>query len=344
MKPFSPSTASFEETFKTAYSHGLEEIYTLENVDISSIKTIQVEVKTPKKAVQEASYTQEPAFDFGEGFQESLEPFYLDEPIHVLNLPKVMERNLIDRGHYHLRDLIREGNCEREVREYLKGRLQEGTRMIHFASLIRCVIGAQERKRAKVSLDPFSLGEIVELTPIESLEIKRLSPDRLEEWRTEFRGRIAAKRKFVLSKVAEICTVLIKPWMRGRLGLAFKADLIDRLQRVSLEPELTEGALNWLSVCFFENAFPLTLIPLEEELYAVDSQTRERFMQVVERALTYFYKPHVRYTLDELSLWIKREFAAEWIGFPDGFVEKALRLSSRFIVRKGESGLMIRLF
>jgi len=281
-----------------------------------------------------------------------LEPFYLDEPIHVLNFPKHLERSLIDHGFCLLRDLVHKdfksslsrsaAEIESQLQVYLK---DKGSTRIDFASLIKCVAGAQDKKRAKAALDPYSLGDLITLTPLENLEMKRLSQEKKGELSLEFYQRIAGKKNFVRAKIREISAVLLKPWMRSRFGFATKMELMDRIMRVSEDPEMAEPVLAFISSLYFERAFPFgeDLVAVEEELYAVDGMVKERFFQVSDKASTYFYKPYLRYSLAELTLWLKREFAMEWTGFQEGFIEKALRLSSRFRVRKGDEGvLMVR--
>lgn len=66
-----PSTESFEKTYETAYSHGLEAIYSLETVDVASIKTFSFVSKPEQKKV----FTLEDpdpqlSLDFGSAFRD----------------------------------------------------------------------------------------------------------------------------------------------------------------------------------------------------------------------------------------------------------------------------------
>ncbi len=350
LKNFSPSTSSYEETFKTAYSHGLEEIYSLENIDITSIKPISVEPpkeQKPKPKRKAATQVSQLTFDFGGEFRETLPPFYLDEPIQMLALSKPLERNLMDQGKNAIGDLLKgeyktyaqghKDEINQRLENYLKGK--EESRLADFHSLIKCLAGAQDRKRAKLSLDPYHLGGIFELTPLENMEIKRLSEERKKEWADDFFAKMAVKIPFARSKMSDIFDCFIKPWMRGRLGLATRMELLERLQRISENPESAEPTLKFLSSLNI-NCFEELLQQVDDDLYCVDRITQERFSQVVAKATTYFYKPHLRYALPELTLWLKREFALQWQGYDERFIEKSLRLSSQFRVRKGEEGVL----
>ena len=81
------------QTLKSAYTHGLENIYALEFVDPNSIRPFQIE----KKAVQTISkqkrlrkYKESPQLelDLGLGFRRWMTPFFLDEPVDNLQLTK----------------------------------------------------------------------------------------------------------------------------------------------------------------------------------------------------------------------------------------------------------------
>lgn len=89
-----PDLQSFEGTYKTAYSHGLEAIYALENVDLKSIRRISdaqesepLQPKSPPRPLQPLE-APEPQLelDLGDGYRSWIESFVLQEPIHVLGV------------------------------------------------------------------------------------------------------------------------------------------------------------------------------------------------------------------------------------------------------------------
>jgi hypothetical protein len=343
LKTFSPSTESFEKTFKTAYSHGLEEIYSLENVDIKSIKPIRVE--TPKqKDRQKRALPVGPAqlvFDF---CREALPPFYLEEPIQVLTLSKPLEKILIDQGKTHLRDLINgdflligqgyKDEISQRLTEYLKG--TSSSVFVDFYSLIRCLTGTLDRRKVKAALEPYLL-EVYHLSPLENMELKRLSQERKKEWIAEIHTKLESS--YAKAKLREIFDVYFKPWIRRR-GLAKRYELFERMERISEYPEASEGVINFFSTFFGKPLFDALLCQVDEDVYAADRATEKLFSKVIARASTYFYKPNIRYPLPELISQLQREFALEWDNVPALFIEKCLRLASSFSVRKGENGLL----
>lgn len=348
LKNFSPSTASYEETFKTAYSHGLEEIYSLENVDISSIKPISIEPKKEQKAKPKRAkppHSSDLLLDLGGEFRKTLPPFYLDEPIQLLALSKPVERTLLDQGKLTLGDL-KEYQAGQGLKEEIERRLESYLKdqepgFVDFFSFIRCLTGTQDRRRVKVALEPYQLEEVVSLSPLENMEIKRLSEERKRDWMGEFYGKLEEKVPYARSKMSDVFDVFIRPWMRNRFGLATRLELMERLQRISENPEAADGILKFISaIAFNGSAFDALLLKVDEDLYCVDQPTRERFSQIVAKASTYFYKPHIRYPLPELTLLLKQEFAVQWQGYEGPFIEKSLRLSSQFRVRKGAEGVL----
>ena len=48
------STKSFEEVYKTSYSHGLESIYRIENIDLKTVRKLGVKEEKPSKEPSKA--------------------------------------------------------------------------------------------------------------------------------------------------------------------------------------------------------------------------------------------------------------------------------------------------
>lgn len=356
---FSPSTASFEDTYKTAYSHGLEEIYALENVDISSIKPIKFEEKKEKKIKRKATLANNESqlyFEFGGEFRLTIESFTLSEPIHVLNLSKPLEKNLIEQGLLSLRALIEkdlselifikgfgQGHIDEiglKLANYVQGRELYKKDTIDFASLIKCLAASIDRKLVKEGLKDFDLDELIELSPVEGMEIRRLTLEKRNDLKKKFLSELKLKTEMLEKMMGDIIDVFIKPWLRNRHGLATRAELYERLQRMSDDPEVSTHTLKLIQTLDTNFLVP-HIFQIEEELYCVDEMSCKGFFKVIDKAQTYFYKPYLSYDLSELILWIEREFARDWEGYSEGFIEKALRLSPRFRVRKGEEGVLV---
>lgn len=365
----STTAKSFEDIYKMAYSHGLETIYALENVDVKSIRRLQ---DAPSFAPEEVSSTRllpakapQRFFDFGPGFRDWVEPFYAFEPIQVLGLSKQAEKCLIEHGKPLLGDLLKcdlrslvflkgmgQGHIDEiktKLRLYLDGREVHQAHSIDFISWLRCVtVCVNARKKVFLCLDAYDLGHLLPLTPAEAMELRRLSDDLKEEWIQEGFAELAqtAKSAFVRDRIDQLATVFVKPWVRGRLGLATLDEIRERLERVSLAPEAARKALPFFSDVYYDALFPFkdNLFEVESDIYAADEWTARAYGVVVEQARTYFYKQGIHYPFLQLVQLLKREFARSWTGFAEGFIEKALRLSGEFSVHKGRGGsLEVRL-
>jgi len=108
------------------------------------------------------------------------------------------------------------------------------------------------------------------------------------------------------------------PWIEVRGGIATRVEIKERLERTQCPSQ----------------QFSETLIALEEDLFASDSKSAERYRAIISRAKTYFYHPHSRYPLRQLISWLEREFAKEWEHFPASFIEKCLFSSQEFTLFK----------
>ncbi len=356
---------SFEQTYQIAYSHGLENIYALENVDPKKIRRIQESaiscdvpsVKTENDFIVEDQLE----LDLGDAFREWIEPFILDEPIHVLGLSRHAEKCLTDHGKNVLRDLassnlqefvffkgMGQGHIDeirQKLKEYLENYPINHCRVIDFASWIRTLVASLERKKTRVSLDFYGLADLISLSPAESVEVRRLTLDKKQEWLQEMREYFMQSKKgdSVKINMQKIVDVFVKPWLRMRQGFATKEELTERFLRISYNPALTEQALHFLSVFYFDEGYPLKgyLLQTDQDLFFADQHHVESFHAVISKACSYFYKPKIFYPFAELIRLLQREFACAWIDLDQNFIEKTLKLSSLFQVYKGKQGSLI---
>ena len=362
----SQSYASFEDVYKTAYSHGLEAIYALENVDLKTVRRISEEAQKPAAPIIHTPFLAEEQsdqleFDFGEEYQKGIDSFVLDEPIQVLGLSRHAEKCLCEHGKTLLRHLhganlkgfvflkgMGQGHID-EIQKKLALYVSEHTlyhcHFVDFDSWLRTLTAALNQKKMHVLLEKFQLSESLTLSPAESVEVRRLTLEKRREWIQEIMPELKSQKQ-VLQGISKIANVFIKPWMRRRLGIATKQELEERLQNCGREPSKVPLILEFLSAIYFEGEFLFKnyFIMSDESLFFVDRSTQSLYSLIVDKALTYFYKEGICYKMGELKLFLMREFAKNWQGFPEGFIEKTLRLSPQFSVRKSENNhLMVRL-
>ena len=103
-----------------------------------------------------------------------------------------------------------------------------------------------------------------------------------------------------------------------------KDEILERMERLSEDSEIALKAIEFLSDVYFGGAFLLSnLLPcVDEDLFCDFDWRRQDYVRVLDLTMTYFYKPTVRYVLQDLTSKIEREFARTWIGFPEGFVRR----------------------
>lgn len=362
---------SFEDIYKTAYSHGLEAIYAIEKIDLNSIRRIsepqpiKVVAKQQKPAISvQSQLPNQLEFDFGDAYRGWMESFVVREPIQVLGLSRHAEKSLSTNGKMVLRDLIGvdlhsfvffkgmgQGHIDeiqQKLSQYLNGRVLHQCPTVDMAAWMRSWLGQADRKKVFVCLQPYHLEGFVALSMAENLEVGRLPPDKKLEWTNDILSEIR-KEKIRLSineDLKKIVDVFIKPWMQRRQGMATRQEIMERLQKISDEPELTAYIFDFLSSTFSNGSFPLKsfLYEVDEQLYCSDAHIAANYKVVQDRAHSYFYKSEICYTLSHLVQLMSRELACSWQVLEEGFMEKALRQSSHFHVRKQrEGGLMVRL-
>lgn len=353
--------ANFEDVHKTAYSHGLESIYAIENVDLRSIRRFQaaptsIEKKEIKKS-KKASIPLQLEFPFGGAFQNWIEPFFLREPIHVLGLSKFAEKALLEHGKKKLNDLlctdlrtwiflrgVGQGHVE-EIQEklntYLAGRDRKKAQGLDFVGWLRALFGEVPTKKLFVVFEKYQLQELVPVTAAESVEIKRLNAEMRKEWVET--ALASVDRNILKQDLHTLTEIFLKPWIDQRLGVVRRKDLLERLEGLSEDSAYAKKALKLLQECFGKNDFLFKpfLEDLENGVYCTLPNLAKAFKGIQACALTYFYTQQVQYELNHLVTWIERECARRWIGFPVGFVEKVLKFSASFSVRRSLDGSII---
>ncbi len=366
-KALRPSSTPFEEIFKTSYSHGLEQIYALETIDITKVKRIEeslpettltpLEPVAPLHSLWDGRYQ----LDLGDEFRGWVRPFFLEEPIQVLGLSQRTEIALIDNGKRILREIVHadlkafislkgvgQGHIDeiqKKLKQYIAGRSLDRCFHIEFAPLVRALSVEMDRKQAYLLLESYQLERLLSLNPAERMEFLMLKPETkkklLEESIIAFRKPERAEK--VHQFIKQISHVFLVPWMRGRGGVTTRGDLEERLERVAEEPGIAKNSLEFLSKMYFGGKFPFrqVLAEVEADLYCSESTTAEAFINIRETAKSYFYKADVTYKLEEMIRLLVVEFGKIWEAHSERLINAALRKSSLFRVRKGPAGEMM---
>lgn len=363
-----PAFKSFKDLHTTAYSHGLESIYALENVDITTVRRISdyssltSTVKNELKLKPSRPLPSQLHFDFGEAFNECMDSYVLEEPIQVLGLAAHSEKCLEERGFSVIKDLLSadlnqliyakgmgQGHIDelrQKLRHYTQHRMLYACPTIDFAAWLRSLLGKLNRKKIYVTLEAYQLSQVISLTPIENVEVRRLTLEKRSEWQNEVLPTIQSKRDQVKIDLKRIAQIFLYPWLQRRQGFATQIEIVERLQRLSDEPTAVPTTIDFLNQMFFDNdfAFGYCFRRSAENLFFADDAAYNKFNFVVSAAKSYFYKGSVYYALPELVGLLAKQFARQWLWISEEFMEKTLRATSLFRVRRESCGeLVVRL-
>lgn len=364
-----PLTEEWQAVQDRAYTHGLEAIYALENVDISSVRRLSQEEHAPSAdknriaSTQPLSLSRVPPsvqlyFDLGVGFRREIRPLVLSEPIQVLRLAPQAERCLLENGRTTLQDVLEldlaslafqgmgQGHIdemEQKISHYLMERAKRPCRKVDFRCFLSCLLATQARLSAFVFLEPYGLETLFPLSAGDGMTLRRMNLSKRMDLKEELLQRLRepAKRHFIATKLEEIAEVLVRPWIEQRKGLATWEEVEERLESISVVPHYTRKVLNFLGQVYYGGKMPFheALIALDDNAVTARSDTAAEFHKVIQTAHSYYYLPTLHYPLSTLVSLVEREEARNWQGFPEGFVEKAIRLASSFHCRRDTTGI-----
>lgn len=352
---------SFEETHKTAYSHGLESIYALENVDLKTVRRLGGDEKKPEAPKQfqviiEEFEEPQLQLDLGDEWKGKIESFVPQEPIQVLGLAKPAEKCLLEQGKTRLKDLIQadlrsfiffkgmgQGHLEeikQKLAHYLQGRSINRSSTVDFHAWIRSLIATYDRKKMFVLFESYGLSEMIALNAAEAMEVRRLTVEKRQDWVKEAIAFLSSEEiaTSVKRDIQSIVNILVKPWIRERGGLATLCELEERLLQISPGQNISRLVMAMFGDLYFSKQFPLgSYLSFVDGNYAVDQDVASCYWEIINRTMSYFYHPEVKYALLELVAYLEKEMALNWHGYRDGTVAKVLRMSPKFRVRKGSS-------
>lgn len=356
-EPYIPSEEASGHVPHAFYSHGLEKIYALESIDVRSIRKITsasqietVKIK-PETALEDISDQLE--FDFS----ISLKPFIYREPIQVLGFSKRIEKWLIEQGKLTIEDLLGEdkqtvivfkgigqGHSDEiasKLQQYLKAHESLPSQKIDITSWLKTILADLEPKKSAALLEYYSLPIFASLSPAENAELRKFTSDQRVDMIREALHEVTVqqKKENILNDVKQIADTYIKPWMYRRASISSREEIIDQFLKLSgFHPHL-EATLEFISAAFFESHFLFDpfLFTVDEGLYCHNMESAEAYYDVMQIAGTYFYRHDLIYPLQSLIDWVNRELAKNWRACPENFVERTMRLSKNFRIRKDQN-------
>lgn len=336
-------SASFREVFTSSYSHGLESIYKLENVDLKSIRKLSIQRESavqstaslPVEEWQEDQF----ALDLGAFYQGWMTPYIFQEPIQVLQLAKPIEKSLIGLGIQNLGQLkaadlfslkLGQGHIvdiHTKLKEYFLNKPTEKTTNIDFCSLIKCIFGDKDPCKAYVLLEPYGLHQWISLTPSETMEVKRSPATQKREWKKELLSENEASRYFT-----SIIETWIKPWMYARDGVATVEELNEYLILRSLDETFAKGFL-----ALFNDSIFSSLIHLKS-CFALSKQFANRFRLIEMTGLSYFNQVDSEFSLNHFTQLIAVELGLKWHKLTSEQIFNVLKISNYYKVYRNSKG------
>lgn len=347
---------SFEEVYKTSYSHGLESIYRLETVDLKTVRKLEfVEESSPQSEKKPSKQDkQDPNFDFGPLFSGYLSSFILKEPIQILKLSRHIEKNLLDEGYKTLFDLSKadfttlsfvKGMGQGHILE-LKERLQSALERedvikpstINWASWLRSLVGTLETKMAWALLEGYGLETVFSLTPLESVEIKKLTLERKSDLKDQAKLKVSdsEKVKEVRERLFEIESVMLKPWILSRGGVASEDEILERLALVSTDPKNQKGMMLFLKDFFVDG--PFFQLPGERGLIFSSAESWGEFCLLETHVLDSLWSDEAEVPFEYLFVGISKKFMLSWKAIDKEFLYKVISLSPRIRRVKHSTG------
>ncbi len=353
-------THALETKHKENYSHGFEDIYALQNVDLSSVRPVTGSTKnnnstttTDLPDTKEGQLT----LDFGPGWRGWMPSLSLHEPLQVLGLSRPAEEGLLENGVRHLHNLIGmdksdfigmkgvgQGHIDevlQKLQEHLGAASPAQSTSVDFVSLLRCLYGDMEPLQAYLLLEPYGFHDIITLSTADAVTVRHMNSEARSENLEEAREQALKhkRRQFVRETFRDLASEFLIPWIEERGGIASLQEIHERLRRCSSDPTTTEAVLTFVQDLYFEGSvFDETLVSAGTELFAVNKEALGRYQSLIRHARSYFYARGQSYWFEELESFLLRDFARKDVGFPDSFIEKVLRLSNDFRVRKGSDG------
>ena len=342
--------SSFQEIYKTSYSHGLEQIYKLENIDLKSIKKLEVkqDIHAQLFAVSD-EYLDE--LDLGPEHRLWISPSVFEEPIQVLDLNKHSEKCLLDQNIRTLKNLYEtdlsqfiylkgmgQGHIDEmqsKLSRYLDSKPLKRQGKIDFRSWILSLFTNFTPRESFIVLEPYKLEKWITLSPLDLIEVKKIAAERKEEIRTQAKLHFEISQTKVTNRFKEIEASFIKPWVLAREGIANPDELSERLTLKAVD-----SAASSSSLAFFSDHFE-TLVP--NSLYFANSESEDLFHSVHKKATSYFWNESTVHPFHELYTYMVKELVREFKFLTETKFHRIMELSPTFYLYRKPTGLFVEL-
>ena len=342
----------------------LESLYVLQNVDIRSVRSIQIgRGNSIRKSVSEnySAKDLQLEFDFGPQFRNWIAPAFPGEPIEYLGLSKQTERLLHASDKRSISDLLSyfkqntlriaglgQGHWDEirsKLEEYVDGRNTDKTNVVPFHSWIRILTNSTtDRIKLYLCLMPHELQFLSRLSTLEMMELRRYNQENCRNLREEGLKilRHPDQVKLIKNWLSDTCEAFVKPWISQRGGIIDREELLERLELVSESPEHSSNCLQFFEEVYGDIGKLMLLEEAAPGIYCDMSFRKELFHRVFTCARSYFFRPVDSYLLKELSTLIARELTKGWVEFTADFVLKTIKCCRDFELYRTAKGVAVR--
>lgn len=336
---------SFEEVYQSSYSHGLEQIYKLENVDLKSVRKIEPKQDAVKKTAALDAYEED--FDLGEGHRLWITPSVFEEPIEVLELHRQPEKLLKEQGIVNLKNLYEtnlsqfifskgmgQGHIDEiasKLNRYLEGKPTHRQYHIDFSSWITAILAPLSRKESFLLKDAFGLDHTVILTPMDLMEVRKMGPEQKQAVIKEAKEKVLLEKHRIIKRYREIESAFIKPWVSARLGIASKEEVEERILRKAQESDLKK----WH---FIASLVPEINIP---ELFYSTPQVEADYLILEKAVRSYFWNDSATYPLNDLYRLASEKLSHSFRAIEFEKMLRFLETSPAFSLVKEDSSLLV---
>ncbi len=343
----------------------LEKIYTLAEIDVSTIKPMGGDTESEAPAmlavdsrcvISSPSQAQVPSsqpameFDFGLEGQETIDSFLLAEPIEVLCLSQAGIKTLRGNGYTTLGDLYKsyavsadfpsgvgQGHVDEarhKLKQYINGRPLLAVNTIDWKSFVAALTGDINQTYVWCALEQYCPASLCSLTPYETTQVKKIKDEEKEAAINDVLRIITLpeRKAFVHDMLGKVLRVWIKPWARKRFGLITEYEVCERLRSLSIGPEMFTTVIAFLQRVYYpdKSIFHHFLMEADISVFAVDEESLAQYRTIMNKAKSYFYRPWVWYSLNDLLSFLTREYTQQWEHFPLEHLQRALRISPQF--------------
>lgn len=333
-------------------SRTLAEIYTVETVDLKTVKRLGVTApeEAPKAEPKPADgvLDQEPQLelDLGDPYRGWMESFVLTEPLTVLGLSAHAQRCLQQVGKTALKDIIgihfedfllfkglgqtHLNEVKEKLSAYLKGRNLSRPRRIDAVALIRGQASFLPKVDLALLFKRFGCEEFIQLSPGEKHELESLDKNAVTR-RGDAALKALGEKKGIIDALKRVEIVYVIPWVQQRGRVATAIEIKERWERLICFPESARKLLNFLEALAGDLLKLGGLIPVQENLYATDKEAKALALSALKIAKSYYYKPQMSYPLGLLKELVLKELCLFWVALDARILERVLIGSGEFV-------------